>query len=244
MIMKNMHRFAILLFLSVVPAFLFSCSREEIPVYSGKNYLFFTYGDDRGVQKQDFNFAYDAPLVRSAQAKAHLSLWGMPGENAFEYSAGVVDSLTSGCEGTDFEISEGSFGAGLAEDVYYFTVKRNEELLKTDFTIRLVLKGSEYAEIEPFEYSVADIHVYDKVEEPSWWKLSIAGRLGPYSDIKYRVFIIYMNGKILENLDDYTGIEFDALIADFRSWWKEKWDDGEFVYYDDSGNPVYESISK
>ena len=61
--------------------------------------------------------------------------------------------------------------------------------------------------------------------------------------MKYRVFIIFMDGEILESLDKYTGLEFINLIADFKTWWKNQWQQGNYQYYDADGvTPLYETI--
>ena len=61
--------------------------------------------------------------------------------------------------------------------------------------------------------------------------------------MKYRVFIIFMDGEILESLDKYTGIEFVNLIADFKAWWKDQWQQRNYQYYDTDGvTPLYETI--
>ena len=83
----------------------------------------------------------------------------------------------------------------------------------------------------------------DRISCPVWWSQSSAANLGVYSDMKYRVFIIFMDGEILESLDKYTGIEFVNLIADFKAWWKDQWQQGNYQYYDTDGvTPLYETI--
>ena len=41
-----------------------SCSEEQLDVYNGDNYVYFTYMSDKSPQKITFNFATDAPLLR------------------------------------------------------------------------------------------------------------------------------------------------------------------------------------
>ena len=93
------------------------------------------------------------------------------------------------------------------------------------------------------EYQYVTIQVTDRISCPVWWSQSSAANLGVYSDMKYRVFIIFMDGEILESLDKYTGIEFVNLIADFKAWWKDQWQQGNYQYYDTDGvTPLYETI--
>ena len=65
--------------------------------------------------------------------------------------------------------------------------------------------------VGPAEYQYVTIQVTDRISCPVWWSQSSAANLGVYSDMKYRVFIIFMDGEILESLDKYTGLEFINL---------------------------------
>ena len=129
------------------------------------------------------------------------------------------------------------------EDTYEVTVYRNEDLLNTDYTLTLSLDAVENCLVGPAEYKHVTIQVTDRISQPVWWNQSSAANLGTYSDMKYRVFIIFMDGEILESLDKYTGIEFVNLIADFKAWWKDQWQQGNYQYYDTDGvTPLYETI--
>ena len=44
-----------------------SCSEEQLEVYHGDNYVYFTYMNDKSPQKITFNFATDAPLLRESE---------------------------------------------------------------------------------------------------------------------------------------------------------------------------------
>ena len=159
-----------------------SCSEEQLDVYNGDNYVYFTYMSDKSPQKITFNFATDAPLLR---------------------------------EGT----------------------------VKVKITLTLSLDAVENCLVGPAEYKHVTIQVTDRISQPVWWNQSSAANLGTYSDMKYRVFIIFMDGEILESLDKYTGIEFVNLIADFKAWWKDQWQQGNYQYYDTDGvTPLYETI--
>ena len=140
-------------------------------------------------------------------------------------------------------LTSGIFHKGLAEDTYEVTVYRNEALLNTEYTLTLSLDAVENCLVGPAEYQYVTIQVTDRISCPVWWSQSSAANLGVYSDMKYRVFIIFMDGEILESLDKYTGIEFVNLIADFKAWWKDQWQQGNYQYYDTDGvTPLYETI--
>ncbi|MSL96585.1 DUF4843 domain-containing protein, partial [Escherichia coli] len=140
-------------------------------------------------------------------------------------------------------LTSGIFHKALAEDTYEVTVYRNEALLNTEYTLTLSLDAVENCLVGPAEYQYVTIQVTDRISCPVWWSQSSAANLGVYSDMKYRVFIIFMDVEILESLDKYTGLEFINLIADFKTWWKNQWQQGNYQYYDADGvTPLYETI--
>ena len=53
-----------------------SCSEEQLDVYNGDNYVYFTYMSDKSPQKITFNFATDAPLLREGTVKVKMTLLG------------------------------------------------------------------------------------------------------------------------------------------------------------------------
>ena len=239
--MKNIH-IPVLLCL----ALLSGCKEEKIPTYSGGNYLHFTYMQNRDPQTVDFNFALQAPLTRQASVPVGLTLWGNLLEEDMQYRISFPNdtSRTNATPGDDFKVIAGSvFSHKNVVDTLYITVYRDEELLKTDFFLTVKLESATNCTIGPREYAYARINVTDEVEMPSWWKQSTAAKLGDYSDIKYRLCIIFLEGKILPNLDEFTGIEFQQKIADFKAWWIEQWNAGLYHYYAEDGTtPLYETI--
>ena len=156
----------------------------------------------------------------------------------------AVGEKSTARSGIDYApLTSGIFHSGLAEDTYEVTVYRNEALLNTEYTLTLSLDAVENCLVGPAEYQYVTIQVTDRISCPVWWSQSSAANLGVYSDMKYRVFIIFMDGEILESLDKYTGIEFVNLIADFKAWWKDQWQQGNYQYYDTDGEtPLYETI--
>ena len=221
-----------------------SCREEKLKTYSGDNYIHFSYMKDRSPQKIEFNFATEAPLATSAEVNAEMSLWGYLLDKDVKIGVSTIDELTTGSKDKDYFLPTNSvFKKGLAKDFYKFEVRREKELLETDYTVALHLDSAEGCICEPKEFSIVIVHITDRVSEPVWWKQSIASRLGPYYDIKYRLFIIFMNGKILKNLDEYSGIQFANIVSAFKERWKEEWGKGNWKYYcEDGETPMYETI--
>ena len=44
--------------------------------------------------------------------------------------------------------------------------------------------------------------------------------------------VSYTHLDVYKRQDKYTGIEFVNLIADFKAWWKDQWQQGNYQYYD------------
>ncbi len=237
--MKQLLQYLIALLLLPI-----SCSEEKLGVYHGDTYLHFTGMDDRSPQTVNFNFATDAPLAFEGTAKARMTLLGYLPETDIRYVVSVVPEKTTAKAGSDYlPLPEGVFHRGRPDDIYEVRVLRNKELLKTRYTLTLCLDKAEGCRIGPSEFRYVTINVRDQVSRPRWWEQSAAVNLGEYSDLKYRVFIIFMDGKILDSLDGYTGIEFTRLIADFKAWWKQEWARGNYQYYDADGTtPLYDTI--
>lgn len=55
-----------------------SCSEEQLEVYHGDNYVYFTYMNDKSPQKITFNFATDAPLLRGRNRESENDTSWLP----------------------------------------------------------------------------------------------------------------------------------------------------------------------
>ncbi len=221
-----------------------SCKEEKLDVYKGDNYVYFTYMSDRAPQEVIFNFATDAPLVNQAKAKLSLTLLGYLFEEDTKCSFSYDKDKTSGRPGIDFQpLEQFFFASNKVVDTCELIINRNEELLNTDYVVNIILDQVDAANVGPKEFNNVTVRVVDKLAKPKWWDQSLANNLGEYSDIKYRLFIIFMDGVVLESLDDYTGVEFMELIAEYKLWWKAEWVKGNYKYYDEDGvTPLYETI--
>ena len=232
--------------ITCILAFIFvlaACQEEKLEVYHGSNYVYFTYMDNKKPQFIKFNFATDAPLSLEGKVEVKMTLLGYLLTEDAACSVSVVADQTTATPNNYRPITPGVFHKNKVEDIYEVTLLRDEALLNTDFTLTLNLDHVEGCLIGPSEYKTVNIHVTDRVTMPKWWNQSAASNLGEYSDMKYRVFIIFMDGEILDSLDGYTGIEFTALIADFKRWWQAEWEKGNYHYYDADGTtPLYQTI--
>ena len=107
-----------------------SCSEEQLDVYNGDNYVYFTYMSDKSPQKITFNFATDAPLLREGTVKVKMTLLGYLLEENATCDISAVGEKSTARSGIDYApLTSGIFHKGLAEDTYEVTVYRNEALL-------------------------------------------------------------------------------------------------------------------
>lgn len=238
MIMRKFLYIMPFIFLAAV-----SCKEDTLDVYNGDNYIHFTptAGD---IPQTEFNFAYDGKTTRETEYKVpvEIRLWGYLPETDFKCKVSVVADKTS-APATSYTVhSETVFRAGHHVDTLWVTVKREEKLLKTNFTVTIMIDEAEDGHIiGPAKYNAVTVKVIDKiVGAPSWWATTPA--LGEYTDLKYRVFNYYL-GKVLLNIDNYTSITFKEEALRFKKWWKEEWEKGNHIYYDKDGvTPLYETI--
>ena len=150
-----------------------SCSEEQLEVYHGDNYVYFTYMNDKSPQKITFNFATDAPLLREGTVKVKMTLLGYLLEENATCDISAVGEKSTARSGIDYApLTSGIFHSGLAEDTYEVTVYRNEALLNTEYTLTLSLDAVENCLVGPAEYQYVTIQVTDRISCPVWWSQS------------------------------------------------------------------------
>ena len=191
-----------------------SCKEDTLEVYHGDNYVHFTPGADGNI-RAEYNFATSGTTAETeVRVPIEIRLWGYLPESDFKCMTAVSE---------------------------WVTVRRRQELLATDYTLTVTMTGAEDHVVAPSEYTNATVIVRDRITAaPVWWNTTQA--LGNYSDMKFRVFNIYL-GKYLTSLADYTSITFEEEVARFKQWWIEQWAEGNYQYYaEDGSTPLYETI--
>ena len=219
-----------------------SCKEDTLEVYHGDNYVHFTPDADGSI-RTEYNFATSGTTAEmQTEIPVEISLWGYLPETDFKCMTAVSQDGTT-AERDDFILPETTvFRKGHHVDTLWVTVARREELLATDYTLTVKLTGAEAHTVAPAEYTEAVITVRDRLSDtpPAWWNTTRA--LGDYSDMKFRVFNIYL-GKYLTSLGGYTSITFEEEVAEFRQWWEDQWNEGNYRYYaEDGSTPLYETI--
>lgn len=229
--------------LSVVLALsVYSCKEDTLDVYNGDNYVHFTPNADGSVTAQ-YNFAVSGTTRETeVEIPIEIRIWGYLPDKDFTCRFRIDSDRTTALQDDYVEPTEMTFHAGNATGILPVIVRRRNGLLDTDYTIAVVMENADGHTVGPETYRTVTVRVKDDLSgsRPAWWAQTLA--LGDYSDIKYRVFNIYL-GKFLTSISDYTIIEFEAEAKAFRQWWKEQWEDGNYHYYaPDGSTPLYETI--
>ena len=210
--------------------------------YNGDNYVHFTPNSDDSVTAQ-YNFAVSGTTRETeVEIPIDVRIWGYLPEQDFKCRFSIDREKTTALPGDYTEPTEMTFRAGCDAGKLLVKVKRRDVLLATDYNIVVVMESADDHIVGPSIYKAVTINVKDDLSRsrPSWWAQTAA--LGDYSDIKYRVFNIYL-GRFLTSISDYTIIEFEAEAKAFRQWWKGQWEAGNYRYYDTDGTtPLYETI--
>lgn len=220
-----------------------SCKEDKLKVYNGENYVHFQPNSSDKVEAS-YNFSL-GKTTREEEVKVAvpIRLWGYLPERDFECRVSVVDSITTALPSDYVKPTVAIFRKGNPVDTLFVTVKRRPKLLETDYILSIHMDSAGDGHVvAPAKYLTVRISVTDKiVVKPIWWE-TVTDAVGKYSDIKFRLFNYYL-GKYLNQLDEYTSITFKQEALKFRAWLKEKFESGEFVYYDEDGvTPLYKTI--
>lgn len=226
----------------IAAALLSSCREDTLKVYDGDNYVHFT-PDGNDTPTAEYNFAYgETTRETEAEVPVEIRLWGYLPSSDFRCRVSVAEESTT-ASAADYELPEAAvFRAGRPADTLWIKVRRKPELLATSYRLSVKMDGADGGHVVgPSSYSVVTVRVTDAITAmPAWWNTTQA--LGEYSPMKYRVFNIYL-GKVLQNLDGYTNMEFSQEARDFRAWWAAEWEKGNYRYYAPDGTtPLYETI--
>lgn len=229
--------------LYILPLLLFAiaCEEDTLDVYNGDNYVHFTPSVNN-TPETEYNFALDGTTTSEIEVvvPVQVRLWGYLPEKDFKCNLSVVAKETN-AKSTDYlKPDHVLFRAGYHVDTLWVSVKRRPELLATDYYLVLQMDSTtDEHVVGPAIYNKVKIHVYDKIQNPpAWWGTTQA--MGDYSEMKYRVFNIFM-GKVIRNLDEYTNITFKAKALEFKQWWKDNWDSYKY-YAADGTTPLYDTI--
>lgn len=197
-------------------ATLLSCKREEIPVYSGENYLHFTR-PATDTTTLSFGVLLDANSYRLPVPVTRI---GKPASGNLQcaLTADAASTLPAG----DYDIKPEDliFRGGRFEDTLHVTVRKTPAMDNGRFLLVLSILPN-----ETFAAGTADrlrmpVYVTSRVEQPEWWTEEYANAFfGPYTLVKYQWFI-RATGK--HDLSETPVSEMIALMRRFVNFLNEK----------------------
>lgn len=217
-----------------------SCQEDAIELFGDQNYIYFTQESKKPYR---FSFA-TVPGTEVYEFKIPMSLIGkmLPSDRTYR-----VEVVTSGSElvttasSASFSLPENPvFRSGLIEDTLKVTLRDNPELAQEKVLVLRVADNDNFL-VGPVKNQMAVLYLSNYLVQPDWWDEDMENVfLGPYSDIKYREFII-ATGK-----SDLTGLsasQVQAYVITFIYHLRELDENGNTLYEADGVTKVLDTIS-
>ena len=214
------------------------CEEQQLPTYDvNTHYVHFErMWNDRPVR---FSFQ-TTPLENDYTVRIPVTLIGLAITEDKDYAVSVVTedepykvgnveyATTASPAVYDIDLAQ-TFSARVYSDELEITLHNVPDELEEEKCIVLRIENNENFFQGPQEYLISIIYVSNIISQPDWWDDDFSLiYLGPYSDIKYRHFIIATGVSDLSEMDNS---EIDAYVR-------------EYVYYlrkqDAKGTPVLE----
>ena len=222
--------------LLLIAACITGCQEEQLPTFdTDMHYVHFEKMWDEPIR---FSFQ-TTPDEDEHKVEIPVTLIGLALPEAMDYSVSIVtednpfvagnqEYITTASEDVyDIALSQ-SFDAGVYADNLVVTLHNVPELQEEKCIVIRIENNDNFLQ-GPVDYLTSIIYVSDILTQPDWWDTEFADAfLGPYSEIKFRHFII------ATGISDITGMDVSEISAYARM----------FVYYlremDLAGTPVYE----
>lgn len=195
---------------------LFSCKKEEIPVYSGSDYLHFTRpATDTltvsfGVLLDRNEYRLPVPVTRIGTLSNR------------DMQCALTTDAASTLPATDYEIKSEHlvFRAGRFNDTLHVTLRKTPAMDNERFLLVLSIQPNETFAKGMETHLRMPVYVTSQVERPDWWTDEYANAfLGPYSLVKYQWFIRAIGR---HDLSDTPVNEMIPLVKNFVTYLRAK----------------------
>lgn len=213
-----------------------ACSEEELPVYGGDRYVYFTEKSDEIVR---FSFRTTPGKDERTIRLAVETVSRTPGET-LGYRVEIDPEKTTAPEGSYTLDPNPVIPAGSFSGETYVRVRRAEIMdeKEVDIAVRIV-EGGAYRP-GPTSNCLRIIRVSNIISRPDWWNDDFsAAFLGSYSDEKYEEFI---RATGVSDLSEMDNSEIAALCRQFVYYLREQRDKGNEVLEKD-GSPMLDGIN-
>lgn len=214
----------------VVMAFA-GCSEENIDVYHGDNYIYFTKA---GTDSTTFSFAYDASL-REGEVSLKLNLISRLENRDRTFAVRVVEDESTALEGRDFSIDPQSCVVRANDSIAYLDIHVMKDASLEGRSVKAVFELVASDDFLPGieRNRKAKLVITDKLSQPDWWDTwHVSSGLGTYSDKKYRLFIEVTGQSDLTLKEDGGTMDYSDMrgyVVMFKYWLHDnpqKEDDG------------------
>jgi hypothetical protein len=202
--------------LLVICLITYSCQKEEVPVYSGDNYLHFTRpsGDTLTLS---FGLL---PDINEYRLPIPVTRIGMPSENDMQCSLTADAASTLPAKDYDIKPEDLIFRSKRFDDTLHVTIRKTAEMDNETFLLTLNIVPNETFAYGPSGYLQMPVYVTNKVNQPAWWNVEYTNAFfGAYSLIKYQWFIRATGKYDLTNVQVSEVIE---LMKQFILFLREK----------------------
>jgi hypothetical protein len=179
---------SILSLLGIIGGFLTGCQKEEVPVYSGNNYIQFV----KNLTTDSTTVAFlNAPGATQLDSMLIVKMTGSPYRQEKAYRISVDTRFTTAVEGTHFSLPERTvFKPGQMRDTLAITFYRTADMKTQTYRLVLRVEPNEIFQLGQLQYQYKVFLVHDNISRPTWWTDAVStSYLGPYSDLKYQYFI-------------------------------------------------------
>lgn len=196
---------------------LFSCTKDDIPTYEGKRFLYIPDSLGMDTALVSFKHYFGENTIRVPFC---VRLTGTQCEEDMTYRIEVVDSLTSALP-EEYELPESPvFSAGKWTDTLWISLK-NTDRLQTE-TARLVihLLANENFGVGFADRLTASLKFNNQMSRPAWWDKDITRNyLGAYSEEKFLAFYACTG---ISDLTGYEAWEKRQFVLEFREYIEER----------------------
>jgi hypothetical protein len=209
---KKNHIFALL----TIGLIIYSCQKEEVPVYSGDNYLHFTRP---AADTLTLSFGL-LPDVDEYRLPVPVTRIGMPSESDMQCSLTADSVSTLSAKDYDIKPEDLIFRSKRFNDTLHVTIRKTAVMDNETFLLILNIVPNEIFDYGLSGYLQMPVYVTNKVDQPAWWNIEYTNAFfGAYSLIKYQWFIRATGKNDLTNVPVSEVIE---LMKQFIFFLREK----------------------
>ncbi|MDR3061823.1 MAG: DUF4843 domain-containing protein [Dysgonamonadaceae bacterium] len=202
--------------LMIAGLILVACQKEEIPVYSGCNYLHFTRPSSDTLT---LSFGV-LPDVNEYRLPVPVTRIGNPTDKDMPCSLVSDASSTLSAKDYDLKSEDLIFHSGKFQDTLYVTLRKTSAMDNETFLLVLNILTTKDFDYGPEGYLSMPVYVTSKVEQPEWWNLEYTNAFfGPYTLTKYQWFI-RATGK--SDLSQVPVMDVIGLTKQFIVYLREK----------------------